>query len=660
MSLSTDKHSIQTEKKDWSKTTFLPFFIAFFSFIAYWLALPPVSCWGLVFLVPAIWTFLLRNEKLNSFLKTQRTNQEIFPQNNVWSKGIAALFVRFVSWLASFYGQIWLATYLFWLLVAFWLTFPHPATSLGWLAVALVVSPYFPLFIALTRTFVYRWNFPIFLIAPIVWIGMEWFRKHLFGGFSFASLEHSLYQHPSLIQLAFPIGEYIVGAVIVLIGMGLGLSIRLPGDSWRRSDRKRNNLFKKESNFDDLIDSSEMVQLNDDQNEKERRIQSKCRISFFPLLVVILTVILILFWGKGQLDSFEKKYENCVAQHSSTQSKSSHFSAESTSAFRVALLQDGTTFSFPVSEDVNEAICQSYIKMTNEAAKKGAFKPDLIVWPESCFSDPFYLVSENGFFPGMESLSASDRNEQIGQILSERDQTLFDWVSNLKTPLVLGALTVEYNSNGQPNFYNSAWFVSPERMKLRNDKAHLVIFGEYLPFEEYLPDWFPLKTLCSTVKPGKASEMFFVKSSGRTDEIPILANICFESATPQFIFKQIEEVNHHNSCNPQILVNISNDGWFRHIWQIDYHLAANVFRAVENHIYVLSATHGGFSAAIDPTGKILNCGKRGKTEIVYANIYPELSANYDNIWAIYRLFPALCAFFCVLTGLIILRRKRSK
>jgi apolipoprotein N-acyltransferase len=61
---------------------------------------------------------------------------------------------------------------------------------------------------------------------------------------------------------------------------------------------------------------------------------------------------------------------------------------------------------------------------------------------------------------------------------------------------------------------------------------------------------------------------------------------------------------------------MSNDGWFRFSQQIDQHLATHVFRAVENNMWYVTATNGGYSAVISPKGKIVKIGNRGTAEAV--------------------------------------------
>ena len=55
--------------------------------------------------------------------------------------------------------------------------------------------------------------------------------------------------------------------------------------------------------------------------------------------------------------------------------------------------------------------------------------------------------------------------------------------------------------------------------------------------------------------------------------------------------------------------------------ETDLHLATQVYRAVENRRSLLAATHGGFSAWIDASGRIREIGARKSDEVVYAEVY---------------------------------------
>src|SRR5688572_11892811 len=49
------------------------------------------------------------------------------------------------------YRAIWLAGFVFWLMTLQWLRLPHPATSLGWIALSAYLALYLPMFVGLTR-----------------------------------------------------------------------------------------------------------------------------------------------------------------------------------------------------------------------------------------------------------------------------------------------------------------------------------------------------------------------------------------------------------------------------------------------------------------------------------------------------------------------------
>lgn len=556
-----------------------PFCLAALSFLCYWISLAPLGAYWLVFLVPFFWYFLyfLPNETLVEKNSGKKEDEAYHTMSIRWYSCLAHFRrKRLVQGITSFYGQLWGAAFLFWLIITYWLTFPHPATSLGWLAMAGYLAFYFPLYIAAVRLIVSiapRWTIPA---ALFFWVAMEWLKKRLLGGFSFVLLEHAFYRHPVLIQLADQFNEEGVGLFIMLVGMLLAAGVQ--------------PFFNAQSGI--------------------RR------------LLFCLLMILLIFWGNIQYGQMRINQWN--------QQEQSRQEAGIT-PFRFALLQEKTTFTFPVPEETNATIHRTYMRMSREAVlQEGPL--DLIVWPESSFAIPFYDVDviSGGYFPWLKNESLEERNEQTAVILDEQRTRLLHQQEIVGAPLLLGVSTIVFDNKGDAQFYNSALLVDSSGEFPRYDKTELVMFGEYIPFANYLPDWFPLKTLCQSATPGKRSALFLLKKNekedaGGTSAFPgkeqqtckILVNICFESSVARLFQRQINELRAQGN-EPDILLNISNDGWFRHSLQIDYHLATNVFRAIENRKTVLSATHAGYSAWIDPTGQIRSQGKRNNTQVIIA------------------------------------------
>lgn len=171
------------------------------------------------------------------------------------------------------------------------------------------------------------------------------------------------------------------------------------------------------------------------------------------------------------------------------------------------------------------------------------------------------------------------------------------------------------------------------------------MFGEYLPYAEYLPDSFPLKTLCNSVNAGQGPVAFPLTVHKKN--YYLLTNICFESSNPPIIANQVDQLAREGK-EPDILINMSNDGWFRMTWQIDMHLATHIFRAVENRKPVLSATHAGLSAGIDPIGRITVEAARGLSGFIEASVLP-IKVKRLPRWP-WRLPSIILILTLVLTG----------
>ncbi|MBQ1278530.1 MAG: hypothetical protein IIY07_07790, partial [Thermoguttaceae bacterium] len=135
-------------------------------------------------------------------------------------------------------------------------------------------------------------------------------------------------------------------------------------------------------------------------------------------------------------------------------------------------------------------------------------------------------------------------------------------------------------------------------------------------------------------------------------------HICFESSIPHYVKEQVRELT-AEGAEPDVLVCLSNDGWFRNGSQTDGHLATQVFRAVENRKPVVAATHGGFSAHIDQAGRVRSRGARGATEVVAAEVLPVDCGRLGKEAVIGgRDLAETLALGCVLLGLgaLIVRR----
>jgi apolipoprotein N-acyltransferase len=196
--------------------------------------------------------------------------------------------------------------------------------------------------------------------------------------------------------------------------------------------------------------------------------------------------------------------------------------------------------------------------------------PNLVVWPES--PAPFY--TSDPFF--RDAVSEMARQSRA-------------WV-------VTGSLGIR-NATQDPEqateVYNSAALISPDGVWTeRYDKIHLVPFGEFVPFRSLF---------------GFAAGLTQqVGDFGRgNSRVPLVAGdqklgtfICYESVFP-------DEVRQFAKNGAQVLVNLSNDGWYGDSGAYAQHLNQSRMRAVETGRWLLLDTNTGVTASVDPYGRVV-------------------------------------------------------
>lgn len=193
---------------------------------------------------------------------------------------------------------------------------------------------------------------------------------------------------------------------------------------------------------------------------------------------------------------------------------------------------------------------------------------DLIIWPEASF--PFELSTE--------ALEIDPR--ALG----------FDQGEIGEYPLVMmGAITEKPDGD----YYNSAVvFDAQGKKRGQYHKAHLVPFGEYVPYEKL---FFFARKLAEPIGKFQAGESFdpIVTGQGRIGPL-----ICYEDVFPEIARKL-------TANGAQVLVNLTNDAWYGVSSAPFQHVALSVFRAVENRRSVVRSTNTGVSAIIAPSGKLV-------------------------------------------------------
>jgi apolipoprotein N-acyltransferase len=162
-------------------------------------------------------------------------------------------------------------------------------------------------------------------------------------------------------------------------------------------------------------------------------------------------------------------------------------------------------------------------------------------------------------------------------------------------PILTGVNVRETDASGAllpPS--NSAVLVDPRAGVLgRYDKNRLVPFGEYVPFGDVWPalyDWFPHSgpvTAGTTASPIAFGD----------HRIGVL--ICYEDIFPAYTNAVVRQTR------PDLLINLTNDGWFGRTEAAGLHFALSKFRAVEHRRFLVRAGNNGMSALIDPAGRVI-------------------------------------------------------
>jgi apolipoprotein N-acyltransferase len=196
-------------------------------------------------------------------------------------------------------------------------------------------------------------------------------------------------------------------------------------------------------------------------------------------------------------------------------------------------------------------------------------------------------------------------------------------------PVLLGAVT--HTPEGAP--LNSAVIVDPQgNERGRYSKTFLV------PFGEFIPPMFGWITKIST----EAGD--FAAGDGphvtQVDPLRVGTFICYEAAFPHLVRLNAQQ-------NANVLVNISNDGWFFKTAAREQHLLLARMRAIENQRWVLRVTNDGITASIDPAGRV------ARTLLPYRETAGRLNFSTVSETTPYSKHGDWFAWICLALGLIL-------
>ncbi len=193
--------------------------------------------------------------------------------------------------------------------------------------------------------------------------------------------------------------------------------------------------------------------------------------------------------------------------------------------------------------------------------------PDLLVWPESSMPDP-----------------VRDQN-------SESYRFITDFSAAMKTDLMLGTLDVDDGHE-----YNAALLVSNngEQVQIYR-KVHLVPFGEYIPLRHSFPLFAAVASTWVTgdLTAGTKHTVFNLTNA----DVHVAPLICFEDTVGDLVRQFVL-----NGAN--LLVDVTNDGWFLHSFGSRQHVANAIFRCVENRRPMVRAANTGVTCFVNEFGRV--------------------------------------------------------
>lgn len=343
----------------------------------------------------------------------------------------------------------------------------------------------------------------------LIWAGLEYLRGRLLTGFAWNPLGASQYLNVAIVQLAAWGGAHAISSLIVFFNVAVAMTLA--------------------------------------QFVRQARGMPVAR--FHAELMAGLGV-LALAWTHG-IAAFRE-----IAQ-----------SQQEWPTLRVAAIQP----QVPQLKKWDPALLHdNYERLDRQTGHALAFKPNLLVWPETAIP---------------------------GDLLNDPEAMTFTrgLVLTGGVPLLLGCLESEGQAEDEI-CYNSAMLMLPDgEVAQVYRKQHLVPFGEYLPLDRYCVWLRRMAPLGITCRPGTGAVLF------RLPDFPDAAFaslICFED-----VFAPLARAAVH--AGARLLINQTNDAWFDGSSAPVQHMAHSVLRAVENRVPVVRAANSGVSCLIDATGRIM-------------------------------------------------------
>ena len=289
---------------------------------------------------------------------------------------------------------------------------------------------------------------------------------------------------------------------------------------------------------------------------------------------------------------------------------------------RIALLQSHMD-QFNWSANSTDSAFAISEQMVMEASRDN---PDFMIFPESALH--CYLMRR-----------------------TDRRLAAQSWAKEAGVPIFAGALHWEFSDvqsekpDDQYHVYNTAFLIEKDKLAMYH-KIVLVPFSEIMPFQAKLPLVSRVNVGNAGFKQGDKDALFRIN-----ENLEIAPYICYEIIFPSFVQRRLKE-------STNLLVNITNDGWFGRSSGPYQHAAMSQMRSIENGISLSRSANSGISMHVDPYGRIISKTKLYERAILTADV-----PTY-RIFTFYTRFGDWFITFCLLLTVAgvtagFIRRKRS-
>ncbi len=455
------------------------------------------------------------------------------------------------------FGVLWYLAGLRWLI---------DVTFGGYVALCVYMGMYWPATWWTLRRLRQRWGFPFTLALPLAWTVLEFVRGHVpAGGFGWFALSHALapWQPEQgvsrLLQVADLGGEWTVTLLIAMVNGLLAdmvrcrwLAVPEPGAPWHR-----------------------------------------------PLHVPAAATALLVAgaWGYGQWRLVQTP-------------------ANLRPGPRLALVQTNVPQDNKISPQPAQVAAdwQRMLELCRQAVQLSP-RPQVVVWPETMAPAALNRAAIDYY----RDAPTAERGDETYR------QQIEQFVTDHHVDLLVGAHAkmqfeiITADDGNQYIFplrrYNAAYHFSPAQVVRsseppRYDKMHRVPFGEYIPWVDAAPTlkrWF-IRLLSPydfdySLQAGAEVVLFDLPAGeGQSGVTRTAAPICFEDGVPRVVREMVYGTTSDKRVD--LLVNLTNDGWYGASGQGPQHFQLAVMRCVENRTPMARCVNTGVTGFISSTGQV--------------------------------------------------------